>query len=164
MKKLTTEEFITKSILVHGSKYDYSKVDYVNDSTLIDIVCFHHGTFKQSPSNHLRGNNCPFFTLTPQSKQELTITFELLTLFPAINTKGFKTRVKGKLWSIDIYIPSLNLGVEFDGSYWQKDKHALDKLKTKKLESEGFNILRVREEPLKKNSDSDIISHISKTV
>ncbi len=104
------------------------------------------------------GRNCPFCDLTPQSKQELTITFELLTLFPDINPRGFKTRVEGKLWSIDIYIPLLHLGVEFDGSYWHKDKVALDKLKTKKLKREGFNILRVREEPLKKISDSDIIS------
>ena len=104
------------------------------------------------------GRNCPFCNLTPQSKQELTITFELLKLFPDINPKGFKTRVEGKLWTIDIYVPSLNLGVEFDGSYWHKDKRALDKLKTKKLEGDGFNILRVREEPLKKISDSDIIS------
>ena len=105
-----------------------------------------------------RGDSCPFCSLTPQSKQELTITFELLTLFTSINPRGFKTKVKGKLWTIDIFIPPLNLGVEFDGSYWHKDKRDLDKLKTKKLESEGFNILRVREEPLKKISDSDIIS------
>jgi len=104
------------------------------------------------------GSQCPFCTLTPQSKQELTITFELITLFPDINPRGFKTRVEGKLWSIDIYIPTLHLGVEFDGSYWHKNKRALDKLKTKKLTSKGFNILRVREEPLKKISDSDIIS------
>jgi len=108
--------------------------------------------------NRSNGSTCPYCDLTPQSKQELTITFELLTLFPDINPRGFKTRVEGKLWSIDIYIPLLHLGVEFDGSYWHKDKVALDKLKTKKLKSEGFNILRVREEPLKRISDSDIIS------
>jgi len=109
-------------------------------------------------SDRYRGSKCPYCTLTPQSNQELTITFELSTIFPAINPRGFKTRIEGKLWTIDIYIPSLNLGVEFDGSYWHKDKRALDKLKTKKLQSDGFNILRVREEPLKKISDSDILS------
>jgi hypothetical protein len=114
--------------------------------------------WKSKVSNRTVGNKCPYCNLTPQSKQELTITFELLTLFPDINPRGFKTRVEGKLWSIDIYIPLLHLGVEFDGSYWHKDKVALDKLKTKKLKSDGLNILRVREEPLKKISDSDIIS------
>ena len=78
------------------------------------------------------GQNCPFCTLTPQSRQELIITFELLTIFKGINPKGFKTRVDGKLWSIDTFIPSLNVGIEFDGAYWHKDKAQLDKVKTEK--------------------------------
>jgi len=111
-----------------------------------------------APNRRSSGTDCPFCTLTPQSKQELTITFELIKFFQDINPKGFKTRVKGKLWSIDIYIPQLKLGVEFDGSYWHKDKRALDKLKTEQLEDEGFKIFRVREEPLKKIFDDDIMS------
>ena len=35
--------------------------------------------------------DCPFCTLTPQSKQELTITFELMKLFKNIDPKGLKT-------------------------------------------------------------------------
>ena len=58
-------------------------------------------------------------------------------LFFNIDPKGFKTRVNGKIWSIDIYVPEFNLGIEFDGSYWHKDKRALDKLKTEKLKC-GF--------------------------
>jgi len=100
---------------------------------------------------------CPFCTLTPQSKPELTITFELIQFFK-INPKGFKTRVKGKVMSIDIFIPELNLGIEFDGSYWHKGKRELDKLKTEKLKEQGFEIMRVRHEPLKAITDNDVIS------
>jgi len=67
-----------------------------------------------TPIKRRKETGCPFCTLTPQSKQELTITFELIQFFKDINPKGFKTRVKGKLWSIDIYIPQLTLGIEFD--------------------------------------------------
>lgn len=101
---------------------------------------------------------CPYCTLTPQSRQELTITFELLKFFKDINPRGFKTRVKGRLKSIDIFIPELNLGIEFDGSYWHKDKRAIDRLKTEQLKEEGFEIIRVREEPLRKISEADIVS------
>ena len=114
--------------------------------------------WKAVVSSRANGRGCPYCNLTPQSKQELTITFELIQFFKDINPKGFKTRVKSKLWTIDIYIPQLKLGVEFDGSYWHKDKRALDKLKTEKLEEEGFEIFRVREEPLKKIFDDDIMS------
>ena len=37
MRKLTTKEFINKAKLVHGDKYDYSLVEYVNNSTKIKI-------------------------------------------------------------------------------------------------------------------------------
>jgi hypothetical protein len=96
--------------------------------------------------------------LTPQSRQELIIAFELKLIFPDINPRGFKAKLKGRLKSIDIFIPQLNLGVEFDGSYWHKDKRALDKLKTEKLNDAGFTVIRIREEPLKKINDIDIIS------
>ena len=102
-------------------------------------------------------SNCPYCTLTPQSKQELTITFELLQFFD-INPKGFKTKVDGRIWSIDIYIPELTLGIEFDGSYWHKDKRALDKLKTEQLQEDGFKIMRIREEPLKPITEIDVVS------
>ena len=113
--------------------------------------------------NRNLGIGCPFCTLTPQSKQELTITFELLKIFKDINPRGFKTRINGKLWTIDIYIPQLHLGIEFDGSYWHKDKRALDKLKTQQLNEEGFDVIRVREEPLEKIFDTDVISSMPYT-
>ena len=57
-KKLTTSEFIEKAIKVHGSKYDYSKVNYINNYTKITIVCPVHGEFEQTPGNHLNGCGC----------------------------------------------------------------------------------------------------------
>ena len=52
-KRLTTEEFIKRSKEVHGNKYDYSKVNYVNCYTKIIIICPEHGKFLQTPSNHV---------------------------------------------------------------------------------------------------------------
>ncbi|EDN67547.1 gp148 [Beggiatoa sp. PS] len=73
---------------------------------------------------------CPFCTLTPQSKQELILLFELRTIFKNISPKGLKVKLDNKLWTIDIYIPQLNLGIEYDGSHWHKEKKEKD---TKKL-------------------------------
>lgn len=58
MKKLTTEEFIRKAREVHGDKYDYSKVEYVNSQTKVCIICPIHGEFWQRPNAHLRGQGC----------------------------------------------------------------------------------------------------------
>jgi hypothetical protein len=54
----TTKEFIEKAIKTHGNKYDYSLVNYINNSTNIIITCKIHGEFKQTPANHLKGKNC----------------------------------------------------------------------------------------------------------
>ena len=58
MAKLTTEEFITKAKAVHGDRYDYSKVKYINNQTKVCIICKEHGEFWQTPYTHLNGHGC----------------------------------------------------------------------------------------------------------
>ena len=58
-RKLTKEEFIEKARKVHGDKYNYSKVEYVNSRTPVCIICPEHGEFLQLPGNHLKGCGCP---------------------------------------------------------------------------------------------------------
>ena len=53
------EEFTTKAKKVHGDKYDYSKVKWINTDHKVEIVCPKHGSFWVLPSNHLRGSLCP---------------------------------------------------------------------------------------------------------
>lgn len=52
-------DFIKKAKKIHGDKYDYSKVKYLNNSTKVLIICPKHGEFHQKPNNHLNGNSCP---------------------------------------------------------------------------------------------------------
>jgi nucleoside-diphosphate kinase len=56
--KYTTESFIKKSLLIHGDKYLYNKVKYINIKEKIIIVCKIHGEFVQTPDKHLR-HGCP---------------------------------------------------------------------------------------------------------
>lgn len=60
VKKLSsnTEEFIRKAKLVHGNKYNYSKVNYINNENKVEIICLTHGSFWQKPTNHLSGCGC----------------------------------------------------------------------------------------------------------
>ena len=51
--------FIEKSKKIHGDRYDYSLVEYVNNSTKVKIICHTHGVFEQIPAKHTRGSNCP---------------------------------------------------------------------------------------------------------
>lgn len=59
MVDFKTKVFIGKSLSIHGTKYDYSLVRYINNTTKVSIICKKHGVFEQTPHNHLCGNGCP---------------------------------------------------------------------------------------------------------
>lgn len=56
-------EFNTKAQAVHGDKYIYDLVDYINEITPVKIICRKHGVFEQKPAVHLRGGGCPYCKL-----------------------------------------------------------------------------------------------------
>jgi G:T-mismatch repair DNA endonuclease (very short patch repair protein) len=57
-KKLTREQFIADATEVHGGKYDYSRVQYKNAKSKIEIGCPEHGWFFQTADLHRRGKGC----------------------------------------------------------------------------------------------------------
>ena len=54
-----TKQFIEKARKIHGGKYNYSKVEYVNSSSKVCIICPEHGEFWQTPNTHLDNHGCP---------------------------------------------------------------------------------------------------------
>jgi len=61
MKRKTTEEFIQEAIKVHGNKYDYSEVEYINGSSKVKIFCNEcQRYFYQRPLDHIHGQGCPY--------------------------------------------------------------------------------------------------------
>ena len=69
--KLTNDEFIKRAINLHGNKYDYSKINYVDNKTKVEIICKIHGIFKQLPSTHyLMGNGCFKCSLISSSNKQ----------------------------------------------------------------------------------------------
>jgi len=56
---LGNKKFIEKSKLIHGEKYDYSKVNYEKNNIKVEIICQYHGSYFQQPGAHLRGQGCP---------------------------------------------------------------------------------------------------------
>ena len=57
-RSITLEKFLEKAKLVHGDTYDYSKSKIENYKTKIEIICKVHGSFFQTPANHLSGKGC----------------------------------------------------------------------------------------------------------
>lgn len=64
----TTEQFIEEAKAVHGNRYDYSEVNYVNSHSDVKIKCAIHGEFYQNAYGHLSGYGCPKCMLKEQNK------------------------------------------------------------------------------------------------
>ncbi len=62
------DSFIARAKEIHGDRYDYSKVNYVNSRTPVTIVCREHGSFKQLPANHVSGHQCKKCNLKERSE------------------------------------------------------------------------------------------------
>lgn len=58
-KKMSAKEFIEKAMKIHGDKYSYEKVNYVNSHEKVKIGCSKHGEFVMIPEAHLQGHKCP---------------------------------------------------------------------------------------------------------
>lgn len=115
---LTKEEFIRRSNDQHKGKYDYSKVNYVNNKVPVEIICPVHGLFYQRPDYHLRGCGCPKCS-NPISKWEKEIC-------QFLKDNGIKYEESNRTilndLEIDIFLPDYNVGIECDGLYWHSDK------------------------------------------
>jgi hypothetical protein len=57
-KKLSTQEFIRRSNIIHNNKFDYSKSIYINQKTNLTVTCPVHGDILVRPDRHLSGNEC----------------------------------------------------------------------------------------------------------
>jgi len=109
----TTEDFIRKSKLIHGDKYDYSKVNYINPDTKV-IILFNNKEFLQTPELHLRGNN-PIGTIL-YSKGEERIKSILNKYSICFEKEFFFEECKFlKKLPFDFYLKEYNLLIEFDG-------------------------------------------------
>lgn len=56
---ITTKQYIEKAKNIHGEKYDYSEVNYINSITHINLKCNKcNKKYTQNPSTHLKLENC----------------------------------------------------------------------------------------------------------
>ena len=148
---MSREEFINKAKSIHGDKYDYSKVDYIDSRAKVCIICSKHGEFWQRPSDHLKGCGCPH---CKESKLEYDIKLflqENKIIFE--EQKTFYWLKRKKHLYLDFYLPKYNIAIEcqggqhfksvkrFGGNDKFEERKILDKLKYDLCKKNSINIL-----------------------
>lgn len=112
-RNLTQDEIIEQFKAVHGDKYDYSKVVYVNKTTEVCIVCKKHGEFWQMPAGHLRGQGCPTC-----NQSHLENDIELFLKKQKIRyqkQKTFDWLQKKSYLKLDFFLPDYGVAIECQG-------------------------------------------------
>jgi very-short-patch-repair endonuclease len=113
--------------------------------------CVNGHSWDATIQSRANGSGCPFCS-NQSSKPEMRILSEMRHLFSETTNRQ---KVGGD--EIDVFIPSLKVGVEFDGSFYHKGKVEKDLEKNKRLHKQGIKVIRMRHDPLQKIWEHDVV-------
>ena len=124
-KKFRTsqEEFIQKAKLIHGDKYDYSKVKYITCMEKIIIICKKHGEFEQTPNAHCsHQHGCPKcnlqFHISKKQIQWLKFISKMNNITIQHGENGEEFKIPNTRFKADGFCKETNTIYEFHGDYW----------------------------------------------
>jgi hypothetical protein len=139
----STKEFIDKLKNIHGDKYDYSKVDYINSKNRITIICRKHGDFDQAPYSHLSGNECPKCTLQTSKPAQQWIDYLSITK-PDIQhfySENGEFSIPNSRYKADGYDEKTNTIYEFHGDFWHGNPKLFNQDELNKITKTTFGEL-----------------------
>ena len=113
-------------------------------------------------SDRNRGTGCPNCKKKYHTSLPEQILFWYLAQYFDDVQKQYKITIQSKPVEIDIFIPSLNLAIEYDGNRWHKDI-SNDLNKNAILGKNNIDIIRIREPKLPDLNDNCTVIIISKT-
>lgn len=120
-KNRSTETFVAEARVVHGDRYGYDKTEYQHIKDKLTITCPVHGDFDQSAEAHLIGRGCRFCWYEASASQGEQ---EVATWVAGLGLDTWRNRrdLLDIAFEIDIFFPSLRVGIEYNGCYWHSDK------------------------------------------
>lgn len=143
---LDGKRFVRLAKKIHGDKFDYSKVKYINSKTPVTIICKKHGEFHPVPNNHIsKLSGCP--------KCSHHVSKPELELQDWLESKIYIERNNRKIIApkeLDIYIPSKKFAIEYNGLYWHSElkgknkKYHLDK--TLVCNANGLRLIHITDD------------------
>jgi len=153
-RRLSQSDFIERSKKIHGDKYDYSLVDFVDTNTKVKIICKEHGIFNQTPTSHSHNHGCPSCNESKGEKEVNKFLIKNKILFE--RQKSFDKCRNILPLSFDFYLPKYNTCIEYDGKQhfeppiqWGGEKYLkqinkTDNIKNNYCENNNIKLLRIK--------------------
>ena len=119
-RRLDPEEFVISAFTANQGKYIYDFKSFTGGACITNVICLKHGLFQQRANNHRRlGAGCPKCANSVSKGETEVADF--------ITSEGFEIEVRDRAilggLEIDIWIPSIKLGIEYCGLYWHGENH-----------------------------------------
>lgn len=111
--RLKEIDFINQAKEMHGDKYIYNNIIYVNFETPVEIICKKHGPFFQRSHKHLSGQECPNCKSSKGENEIELFLKENKIIFE--RQKRFDDCKNKKPLPFDFYLPDKNICIEYDG-------------------------------------------------
>lgn len=145
-----TDSFIVEANKVHENKYSYFGANYTGSTNKVVITCPDHGEFLQLPSCHVHlAQGCPKCANIGPSEAQLEI-YKFLSNHTKVELEYTLADTRKRL---DMFVPNLNLAVEYHGLIWHSTKFKEDPRedykKHKLAESLGIRVIHIYEDEWK---------------
>lgn len=145
--------FIKRASAKHKNKYKYLNV-YNGLQSEMSIVCPIHGVFTQIAHDHLQGNGCPKCAVRLSRGEDEIFNF----IKQYVQDVKQSNRKVIKPLELDIYIPSKNLAIEYDGLHWHSEQFKEDAenyhlMKTNLCADKGIRLIHIFEDEWIEHSD-----------
>ena len=107
-----------------------------------------HPSYQQAIRDRVRrGYGCPLCHGENQTSfPEQVIFYYVKKVFP-----DAQNRYKDTGFELDIYIPNLKVGIEYDGAYWHRNKALKERQKDSHFSNKGIRVIHVTESNDKEN-------------
>jgi len=110
-------------------------------------ICKKGHEWQATVNSRRYGVGCPICARDTQTSfSEQVIFFYVKKVFLKAENRAVLNNCE-----VDIYIPELMLGIEYDGYFWHKNKQIEDSRKSIKLQKSGIRLVRIREQKEKEN-------------
>lgn len=141
------EEFINNAKRVHpNDNSDYSKVNYIGAKIPVEIICPNGHHYFQTPNKHLSGHGCKY-CVKIVSSYEIELQDFLKSIDIQFEVSNRKILHNSK--ELDIFVPSHNFAIEFNGLYWHsanKRDTLLHLSKTEECEQNRIRLMHIFED------------------
>ena len=164
-------------------KLDFSKFEYKTHRSKSIAICPEHGEFKISYGELMYHKGvsigCKKCSMAGYSKKEKEIVDYIKSIYNGTiteNNRSIIPSIKNDKFfmELDIYLPELNLAIEFNGSYWHSNSKYVNKrgfksieefhnYKTRICNEKNINLLHISEHDYDTNKE-EVFKHISELI